>query len=254
MSVSHLLKTSFPALFSAVVMSSLYAGLARAEEIVNDVAQEIETDVPASPVMSEDIEAVSDHPAATATGMIHDVAQQAGAGHETHGGGGLPQFDFSSWPSQVFWLVVFFVVLYTIFSKAILPAIGGTLESRQKHIEDHIKAAEEIALKAQEIEAKVKASQRETAIKATSEIQSVEQDAKDRSAKALSDYRARYEFEIGKAEVRISAAKEQALLDIQAVVAQLASQMAEKVAGIQTDASQAEAVVKSLTGKTKKAA
>ena len=49
----------------------------------------------------------------------HELAVEGahGAGMEDHGGGvGLPQFDPSSFPSQMFWLAVTFAILYLFFS------------------------------------------------------------------------------------------------------------------------------------------
>ena len=47
-----------------------------------------------------------------------------------HGSAGLPQFDFASFPSQIFWFLVAIVVLYLLFSKIVLPRIGGVIEER----------------------------------------------------------------------------------------------------------------------------
>nr|HPQ51545.1 hypothetical protein [Alphaproteobacteria bacterium] len=77
-----------------------------------------------------------------------------------HQGGGLPQFDPTSWPSQIFWLVVFFVILYTIFSKSVLPSIGTTLGNRKAHIDRHIAEAETLSKEAEIIDSELKAALR----------------------------------------------------------------------------------------------
>jgi F-type H+-transporting ATPase subunit b len=48
--------------------------------------------------------------------------------------GGLPQFDVSTFSSQLFWLAVIFVVLYLIIARALAPKIQGILETREGRI------------------------------------------------------------------------------------------------------------------------
>ena len=60
------------------------------------------------------------------------------------GGGGLPQLDADTYPTQIFWLVVTFVILYLIMSKVALPRIAEVLEERQERIADDIETAERL--------------------------------------------------------------------------------------------------------------
>lgn len=72
-----------------------------------------------------------------------------------HGAGeavGMPQLDFSSWPNQIFWLVIALVAIYFILSKVALPRIASVLAERAGSITNDIAAAEELKLKAKEAE------------------------------------------------------------------------------------------------------
>ncbi|SIO42906.1 F-type H+-transporting ATPase subunit b [Rhodovulum sp. ES.010] len=72
-----------------------------------------------------------------------------------HGGGeavGMPQLDFSTFPNQIFWLVVTLFVIYFVLSRIALPRIGAVLAERQGTISNDIAAAEEYKLKAKEAE------------------------------------------------------------------------------------------------------
>jgi F-type H+-transporting ATPase subunit b len=67
--------------------------------------------------------------------------------------GGLPQLDFSTFPNQIFWLVVALVAIYMIVTRIAVPRIGGVLSERAGTITNDIAAAEELKLKAREAEA-----------------------------------------------------------------------------------------------------
>ncbi|QQA43445.1 F0F1 ATP synthase subunit B' [Pelagovum pacificum] len=74
----------------------------------------------------------------------HTVAQDVEAG--------MPQLDFSTFPNQIFWLIVTLLVIYFILSRVALPRIGAVLAERSGTITNDLAAAEELKLKAQEAE------------------------------------------------------------------------------------------------------
>ena len=55
--------------------------------------------------------------------------------------GGLPQLDHASFPSQIFWLAVSFVLLYIIVSRIALPRISQILQRRMRNIDADYSAA-----------------------------------------------------------------------------------------------------------------
>lgn len=69
------------------------------------------------------------------------------------GGAGMPQLDLSTFPNQIFWLVVTLIVIYLILSRVALPRISAVLAERQGTITNDIAAAEELKVKAQQAEA-----------------------------------------------------------------------------------------------------
>jgi len=56
---------------------------------------------------------------------------------------GMPQFDVSSFDSQIFWLVVSFALLYVLMSRLVLPRIGHTIEAREAKIQADLAAAQQ---------------------------------------------------------------------------------------------------------------
>jgi F-type H+-transporting ATPase subunit b len=61
---------------------------------------------------------------------------------------GMPQLDFSTFPNQIFWLLVTLTVIYFVLSRVALPRICGTLANRKGTITADISAAEELKQKA----------------------------------------------------------------------------------------------------------
>jgi F-type H+-transporting ATPase subunit b len=65
---------------------------------------------------------------------------------------GMPQLDFSTFPNQIFWLVITLVVIYVILTKIALPRIASVLADRAGTISNDIAAAEDLRNKAVEAE------------------------------------------------------------------------------------------------------
>lgn len=78
---------------------------------------------------------------------------QGGAGvAQVAGQAGMPQLDPSTFPNQIFWLVIALVAVYFVMAKLALPRIGGTLATRKGTITTDLAAAEELKLKAKAAE------------------------------------------------------------------------------------------------------
>lgn len=85
--------------------------------------------------------------------MATETAGDLHGAAEPHGSAGLPQLDFDTWPSQIFWLAVALVVLFQLMTKIALPRISGVIEERADKIADDLDRAEDFRRKAQEAQA-----------------------------------------------------------------------------------------------------
>lgn len=65
----------------------------------------------------------------------------------------MPQLDLSSFPSQLFWLVVTFIFLYVVLKKAALPGVREVLQSRQDRITSDLDKAETAQKEAERVKA-----------------------------------------------------------------------------------------------------
>ncbi len=80
------------------------------------------------------------------------MATESGS-HGAAEAAGMPQLEFSTFPNQIFWLVVALVIVYMILSRIALPRIASVLADRREVIEGDIAAAEDLKRKAEEAEA-----------------------------------------------------------------------------------------------------
>lgn len=133
-----------------------------------------------------------------------DTPVEAG---EEAGGAGMPQLDFSTFPNQIFWLVVTLIVIYFILSRVALPRIGAVLAERQGTITNDIAAAEELKQRAQEAEA----AYDQALIDARAEANKIVADAK-------AEIQADLDVQMAKADAEIAAQtaeSEKAIAEIQ---------------------------------------
>lgn len=172
-------------------------------------------------------------------GIAHDDAH--------HGeGGGLPQLDPTWFASQAFWLLLMFGTLYLLFSRTILPTISNTLENRHEHIQGDLDTAQRLKAEAESVHNAYEASLEKARAKASELYHEVEEDIKAKSEKQQAELRERLQSETELSEARIMKSKNEAMSEMTAIAAEIASEAAKKIVGIDTDIQSAQNVVKDL--------
>lgn len=181
----------------------------------------------------------------------HVVDPHAAAEAAAHGGGGvgLPQFDPSSFASQVFWLAVAFSFLYLFFSKKTLPDIGGVIGKRETHIRSTLEAAKQQKDLAEGLRSDYEQRMENARTEAQNAFAAMEKSVKDKSDAQYKAFQERAGAETAATEKEIEKAKAAAMEDMQHLAAEIASKAAEKIIGIETDLDQAKTVVRSLKAK-----
>jgi len=143
----------------------------------------------------------------------------------------LPQLDVETYASQIFWLIVTFIVLYFLVAKIAMPRIAEVLEGRQERIEDDLDKAETLKKEAYLVRVeyeKALSSAREEAHEATRRAQEeiakhgaeVEALANQKVANMLKD-----------AEDRIEAARSEASSEKETVTDTLEQNVARDIIG-----------------------
>jgi F-type H+-transporting ATPase subunit b len=171
-----------------------------------------------------------------------------------HGSGGLPQFDPTSFSSQLVWLALVFAFLYFVFSRFSLPKIGRVVETRNDKIALDRDTAERLTTEAQSVmEAYEKglAQARNDSARFHAEAHDI---VKKETEAAMAAFAEKSEKQIEATEKRLVESKVHVMDEMHTIAAEIASAAAEKIVGISTDISAAKTVVQSVNEKLSKAA
>jgi F-type H+-transporting ATPase subunit b len=154
---------------------------------------------------------------------------------EAHGGsesGGLPQFKFEYWGGQIVWLLLIFVVLYTLLATVFVPRLRRILDTRAKTIADAVEQARTV-----QAEAEVQAAAAKAEVDAArAQARALAGDARTKALADLARSQAaedeRLEAELAKADERIRAMRDAALTNVGDIAADAASDIVAKLTGV----------------------
>lgn len=166
---------------------------------------------------------------------------------------GLPQLDVSTYPSQIFWLMVTFAALYFIFSKKTLPEISSTLEGRQEHIKNELDQAEKSNVQAEDVQKNYEKNLEKARHDAAEAMNEVQASMAKKAEDAYNKFLEKSEADIRAREKELDKVKTEAMKDMNMIAAEVASEAAQKIVGINTDIKKARNVVESLSGHKSKA-
>jgi F-type H+-transporting ATPase subunit b len=147
----------------------------------------------------------------------------------------MPQLDFATYPEQLVWLAITFIVLYLLMWKLGLPRVSSVIDARRKRIDDDLARANEIKNQA---EAAMAAYQR-VLTEARAQAQATVKESSDRFAAEAAERQRQLAATLAEhtkqAEQQIAAAKERALAEIRNVAVDVARSVTEKLTGAVAD-------------------
>jgi F-type H+-transporting ATPase subunit b len=162
------------------------------------------------------------------------------------GGSAFPPFDMSTFPGQIFWLVLIFGALYFLMSKVALPRVSEILETRAAKIDGDLAAAaamQEKARLAGEAYEKLLAD-------AKANAQSIGQKAKDEATAAADQQRKVVEADtqqkIAASEASIAKARDTAMGNVASIAADAATDIIKRIAGVAPKADDVKRAVASV--------
>ena len=142
---------------------------------------------------------------------------------------GMPQLDFSTFPNQIFWLVVFCVVLFAIVKIFIIPRMEDIFANRRKIIDGNIAKAEEIRLRVSEIEKQIEEELQKAKSQCDEIMNNSGNNIKEQMALALEDSKIATTQLINEAEGRLKELRDGSEAAIEKISEELASEIISKI-------------------------
>ncbi|WP_421875443.1 F0F1 ATP synthase subunit B' [Pacificispira sp.] len=169
---------------------------------------------------------------AAAAAMVPALASSALA---AEGGASMPQLDFSTYSSQVFWLVVTFAVLFILMWKVAIPRVGEVIEAREQKIRADLERAEQLRTEIEETEQAVEKALADARSEALETLRKAQDKIAADHAKKQEKLDAELAVKISDAEARIEEARKEALASVRDVAEEVAAASIEKLTGASAD-------------------
>lgn len=185
------------------------------------------------------------NPAAEAAEAVHGHEIPAGTSEVAqHGGegGGLPQFRFEYWGGQIVWLLILFAILYLLFARVFTPRYRKIVETRQATIAGALEEARQVQADADNQAQAVKAEIDQARANARRMVAEANAKASADLAQSQAAEDARLGAELDKAEQRIRGLRDQAMGNVEAVAAETAQAIVEKLTGAAVTSAEAGAL------------
>lgn len=141
----------------------------------------------------------------------------------------MPQLDFATFPSQLFWLIVNFALLYVLMARVALPRIGKILESRAAAIKSDLDRASELKAESERILAAYEQGLNNARLEARKIIEDATVKMTLESAKRQAETAAKIEMRFKETEARLQSSKQKAMAELKPYADELAKQMSDKL-------------------------
>ena len=155
----------------------------------------------------------------------------------------MPQLDPSTYPTQLFWLAVIFIVLYIVMSRVALPRVSAAIDTRAVKIDGDLGAAAEARGRSETLLAEYERALATARAEAQATVRGMaEQMAKEQAQRehALVE---QLNVEARSAEARIASAKTAALANVRQIAVEAAQAATERLVGHALPAADVEAAV-----------
>jgi F-type H+-transporting ATPase subunit b len=156
----------------------------------------------------------------------------------------MPQISqIDTFPSQIFWLVVAFAVLYLLMAKVALPRLGRVIEERRRRLDDDLEKAAQMKAEAEAVIAAYEKALAEARAQAQATVKATNDRLAAEAAERLRVAGAAIAEKTEAAERRIADARASAMASVKDIAADVAQAMTERLTGSALDAGRARVAV-----------
>ncbi len=165
--------------------------------------------------------------------------QAAASEHAT----GMPQLDFSTFPNQIFWLMITLVVIFFILNRIVIPRIASVLADRHDTIQRDLEKAEELKQKAVEAEEAYNKALADARIAASEIVAGTKAGIQKDLDKAIAKADAEIAAKAAEGEVKIKEIRDNAIKAVKVVATDTATAIVDTVMPAASDAKAIKAAV-----------
>ena len=141
----------------------------------------------------------------------------------------MPQLEITTYPSQIFWLVVSFLILYLIMSRIIIPRISSVIKSRESEIKNNIQIAEQMYKDTEIINNEYEITKKKIESEARSIINHLKETTNKKITKSTELLKKRLEQKLEKNEQEIINKKKKVLKEIKKISLNLSEEILKKL-------------------------
>lgn len=149
-----------------------------------------------------------------------------------------------TYSSQIFWLLVIFGLVFFVIGRGMVPKVMDTVSQRDNQIAADLAAAQAARDKADAEEEAWRVRENENRAAAQAIVSAAKADAAKKSETKLKAAQTRLDKKLAEAEARIGEARASAMTEVEAVAAEAAQDIVQRLAGASVDKSAAEKAVK----------
>ena len=153
-----------------------------------------------------------------------------GGGHET-----FPPFDATHYPSQIFWFVIAFAILYALMSRVALPRVGEIKKMRSDKIASELDQAQKLQKQADEAGAAYEKTLADAKARAQMLAQEMHAKLAAETASKRHDLESDLNARLAAAEAQISEMKSKAMSSVGAIAREAAAEIVQHLTGRPAD-------------------
>lgn len=166
--------------------------------------------------------------------------------HASHGGAkkeGLPQFDVTTFASQIFWLLIMSVILYVFFAKKALPSLSKIMDERKNLIQSDLNIADSLSSDIDKTRKSYEDAMQAAQEDSRAEILNAETEMRTEAEKQSNEFKNHSANEILNLEKRAEKAKETVMADLEQSINDLTSQIVKQLTDIDINSNDIQKIV-----------
>ena len=141
----------------------------------------------------------------------------------------MPQLEITTYPSQIFWLVVSFLTLYLIMSRIIIPRISSVIKNRESQIKNNIHISEQLYKDTEIINDELEKVRKDTETEAKEIINNLKETTNKKISENYELLKKKLEKKLEKDEQKIILRKKKALKEINKISLNLSEEIIRKI-------------------------